>query len=72
MDSKVVFLIVILLTSSVSINGWSRSPSLFFGSNSQMFTFKGKILENGRPIPAYLSLEALYNVNGDLVPISLM
>jgi hypothetical protein len=42
------------------------------GPDTPEAIFKGKILENGRPVPAHLSLEVLYNVNEEKIPLSLM
>jgi hypothetical protein len=42
------------------------------GPDTPEAVFKGQITENGRPVPAHLSLEVLYSVNGEEIPLSLM
>jgi hypothetical protein len=43
-----------------------------FGPDTPEAIFKGKITENGHPVPAHLSLEVLYKANGEEIPLSLM
>jgi hypothetical protein len=44
----------------------------FIGPDTPVAIFQGQILENGRPVPAHLSLEILYKVNGEETPLSLV
>jgi hypothetical protein len=65
---KVLSLLVSLM---LLVQSFPIAPPVL-GPNTPEAVFKGKILENGVPVSAHLSLEVLYKVNGEEVPLSLM
>jgi hypothetical protein len=67
------FSIIVFLTLTPLTHCWFIIPfPPFFGPDTPEAIFKGRILEYGRPVPAQLSLEVLYRMNGEEVPLSLM
>jgi hypothetical protein len=43
-----------------------------FGPNTPTVNFKGRITEHATPVPAHVSLDVLYRIDDDLVPITLV